>query len=114
MAVAAERTGRVEVKQGRRRAEVAKRPSRLPQQTALVLGAAAGGVAWFFLVRAAIDFGRVARSGDGAAWTFTGAATLGATVCLLLVFVLGARLLVSVGLISEYKPRRAAGRRTAR
>lgn len=114
MAVAAERTGRVEVKQGRRRAEVARRPSRLGEHAGLVLGAVAGGVAWFFLVGAAIDFGRVARAGDGAAWAFTGAATLGATVCLVLVFVLAARLLVSVGLISEYKPRRAAGRRTAR
>jgi hypothetical protein len=64
-----------------------------------------------FLVNAAIDFGRTARGGDGTAWLFTGAATLGAILCLLLLFVLGARLLTALGLVSEYKPRRSSGRR---
>lgn len=77
----------------------------------LGIGAAASGVAWVFLVNAAIDFGRVARRGDAMAWVFTGAATIGATVCLLLLFVLAARLLVALGLVSEYKPRRSSGRR---
>ena len=80
----------------------------------LVLGAIASGVAWVFLVNAAIDFGRLARGGDGIAWFFTAAATVGATVCLLLLFVLGARVLVMLGLLSEYKPRRSSGGRRAR
>ena len=75
------------------------------------LGAVAAGVAWVFLVKAAIDFGRVARGGDQAAWAFTAGATIGATLCLLLLFVLVARVLVAMGLVSEYKPRRSSGRR---
>ncbi len=109
-----ERSGRAAVSQGRRRAEKVKDPSRLPRRAALLLGAVGAGVAWFYLVGAAIDFGRVARSGDSLAWTFTAAATLGATVCLLLVFVLLSRTLVSLGLANEHRPRRAAGRRAAR
>ncbi len=76
-----------------------------------VVGAVLAGVAWIFLVNAAIDFGRLARVGDQAAWVFTAAATIGATVCLLLLFVLGSRVLVTLGLVSEYKPRRSAGKR---
>ena len=76
----------------------------------LIVGALAAGAAWFFLVRAAIDFGRLARGGDQLAWAFTAGATIGATLCLLLMFVLAARFLVAVGL-SEYKPRRSSGRR---
>lgn len=97
--------------EGRRRAEKQRQPkSRLPL-LGLALGAVASGVAWFFLVRAAIDFGRVARGGDEVAWAFTAAATIGATLCMLLVFVLVARVLVALGLVSEYKPRRSAGKR---
>ncbi len=77
----------------------------------LALGAILAGVAWVYLVRAAIEFGRLARGGDQMAWAFTAAATLGATVCLLLLFVLGSRVLVTLGLVSEYKPRRSAGKR---
>lgn len=78
---------------------------------ALVLGAVASGVAWYFLVGAAIEFGRLARRGQSEAWVFTGAATLGATVCLLLVLVLGARALTALGILSDYRPRRASGKR---
>jgi hypothetical protein len=106
--------GRGAVTQGKRRAEKQKRPSRLPSVALLGFGALVSGIAWFFLVRAAIDFGRLGRGGDTTAWVFTGAATLGATVCLLLVFVLVARLLVSAGLVSEYRPRRSSGRRASR
>ncbi len=96
---------------GRRRAEKQRQPkSRLPL-VLLVVGALAAGAAWFFLVRAAIDFGRLARGGDQVAWAFTAGATIGATLCLLLMFVLAARFLVAVGLVSEYKPRRSSGRR---
>ena len=99
--------------QGRRRAAKVKGPSKLPYRVGLILGAVAAGVAWFFLVRAAIVFGRVARTGDSTAWIFTGAATIGATACLLLLFVLLARMLVSFGLINGYKPRRSAGHRAS-
>ncbi len=78
----------------------------------LGLGAVVSGVAWVFLVNAAIDFGRTARGGDATAWLFTAAATLGAILCLLLLFVLAARVLSALGLVSDYKPRRSNGRRT--
>ena len=99
---------------GRRRAERQKHPERRLPLVLLVLGALASGVAWVFLVQAAIDFGRLGRNGDGVAWFFAAAATVGATVCLLLLFVLGARALVMLGLLSEYKPRRSSGGRRAR
>ena len=98
--------------EGKRRAAKQKRPSRRPVLVALGLGAVGCGVAWVFLVRAAIEFGRLGRDGQHLAWAFTAAATVGATACMLLMFVLAARVLVAVGLVSEYKPRRSAGRRT--
>ena len=110
----AEGTGRARMSEGRRRAEKVAQPSQLPYRLGLLAGAVAAGVAWFFLVRAAIDFGQLARAGDSQAWAFTGAATVGATVCLLLMFVLVARTLVSVGLTSDYTPRRSSGRRASR
>jgi fatty acid desaturase len=112
VAVVAARTERRPVSEGRRRAEKQKRPSRRPLLTSLALGALGSGIAWLFLVKAAIEFGRLARDGQGLAWAFTAAASVGATACLLLMFVLGARVLVALGLVSEYKPRRSAGRRT--
>lgn len=80
----------------------------------MLLGAVLSGVAWVYLVRAAIEFGRLARGGQSQAWLFTGAASLGAVVCALLVLVLLARALRALGLISGYKPRRAAARRHAK
>lgn len=105
-------TERRTVSEGRRRAVKRRRPVRRPLLAGLVLGALVCGVAWFFLVRAAIDFGRLARDGESLAWAFTVAATIGATACLLLMFILLARVLMALGLVSEYRPRRAAGRRT--
>ena len=102
MAVVAARTERRTVSEGRRRAEKQKRPDRRPLLGALAFGALGSGLAWVFLVKAAIEF----------AWAFTAAAAVGATACLLLMFVLGARVLAALGLVSEYKPRRSAGRRT--
>ena len=87
------------------------RAKTLPYVLALLLGAALSGVAWFYLVRAAIEFGRLARGGQSQAWLFTGAASLGGCVCALLVLVLVARALRALGIISDYKPRRAAARR---
>jgi hypothetical protein len=75
------------------------------------LGAALTGVAWFYLVGAAIDFGFVAVRGRSAAWVFTLGAALGAVVCLVLMLALVGRALRTVGYLSDYKPRRAAGRR---
>lgn len=80
----------------------------------MLLGAVLSGVAWVYLVRAAIEFGRLARGGQSQAWLFTGAASLGAVVCALLVLVLLTRALRALGLISGYKPRRAASRRRAK
>jgi hypothetical protein len=79
---------------GRRRAEKAKpeHPRRLLASTLLALGAIGTGVAWLFLVRAAVAFGQVARDGRSAAWWLCGVATVGAAVCLLLGFVLLSRL----------------------
>ena len=105
-------TERRTVSEGRRRAVKRRRPVRRPLLAGLVLGALVCGVAWFFLVRAAIDFGRLARDGESLAWAFTVAATIGATACLLLMFILLTRFLMALGLVSEYRPRRAAGRRT--
>jgi hypothetical protein len=104
-------TGRGAVSEGRRRAEKNQHPVRRMLLLLLVLGVVASGAAWVFLVNAAIDFGRLARGGDQVAWVFTAAATVGATVCLLLLFVLVARALTTLGLVSEYKPRRSSGRR---
>ena len=105
-------TERRTVSEGRRRAARAKRSVRRPLLAGLGLGALACGVAWYFLVRAAIDFGRLARDGESMAWAFTAAATVGATACLLLLFLLATRILMALGIVSEYRPRRAAGRRT--
>ena len=97
---------------GRRRAEKkAPPPRRVPYVALLVLGVLASGAAWVFLVRAAIDFGQAARDGRTAAWAICAGATLGAAVCLLLVFVLTARAWALLGLRSDYQPRRSSGGR---
>lgn len=80
----------------------------------MLLGAGISAVACVYLVRSAIDFGRLARDGHSGAWLFTGAASLGAFVCALLVLVLLARTLRKLGLITDYKPRRAAARKRAK
>jgi hypothetical protein len=69
------------------------------------------GVAWFYLVNAAIDFGVVAVGGRPAAWIFTLGAALGAVVCLVLMLALVGRAMRTLGFISDYKPRRAGARR---
>jgi len=101
---------------GRRRAEKSSvpRPRRWPVVLLLLIGVVASGTAWVFLVRAAIDFGQVARDGEGAAWLVCGAATAGAAVCLLLMFVLLARTWRSAALGGRYQPRRSSGRRASR
>jgi hypothetical protein len=80
----------------------------------MLVGSVVSGVAWAYLVRSAIEFGRLARGGQNQAWLFTLAASAGAVVCALLLLVLVARVLRAFGLISDYKPRRAAARRRAK
>lgn len=102
---------------GKRRAETHSharpRLGPLSRLGANVLGIVLGGLAWWYLVRAAVDFGHLALAGESRAWVFTLAAAAGAAVCLLLVIVLIARVLMTLGLVSEYEPRRAAPRRRA-
>ncbi len=73
-------------------------------------------VAWGVLVLAAIEFGREARSGETGAWTFLGLASAGATACLFVTMILGARLVALVRARQEPPPRPACpgGRRAAR
>lgn len=78
---------------------------------ALAVGAILTGAAWLYLVGAAIDFGVLAVNGQGRAWLFTLGACLGAVVCLVLMLALVGRGLRTLGLLSEYRPRRAAPRR---
>lgn len=77
----------------------------------MLLAAVLIAVAWVYMVRAAIEFGRLARGGESQAWLFTIAAALGAIACALLGLLLVARALRALGLIRDYKPRRAADRR---
>ena len=63
-------------------------------------------VAWVFLVRAAITFGREARGGDGQAWVFLGIAALGGVACLFLSLMLVTVVLRKVGILEERKPHR--------
>lgn len=78
---------------------------------ALVAGSLLTGLAWVFLVGAAIDFGVLAVNGQGRAWLFTAGASAGAVVCLFLMLALVGRGLRALGFISDYKPRRAGERR---
>jgi hypothetical protein len=75
------------------------------------VGIVVAGFAWVYLVRAAMDFGTLAVSGQSVAWLFTLGAALGAVVCLVLVLALVGRGLRMLGYISDYKPRRAGARR---
>ncbi len=79
--------------------------------SALGIGVVLTGVAWFYLVNAAIDFAVVAIGGQPAAWIFTLGAGLGAVVCLVLMLALVGRGMRTLGFITDYKPRRAAARR---
>lgn len=86
----------------------------LLQLAALAVGATLNVVAWTYLVRAAIQFGVMARDGQERAWLFTATASLGAIVCLVLFMTLVGRALRTLGFISDYRPRRAAPPRRRR
>jgi fatty acid desaturase len=77
----------------------------------LALGMTITLVAWGVLVGAAIEFGKEARSGEPEAWTFLVLAALGATACLFLALILGARALSMVRGNHEPPPPRPAGGR---
>ncbi len=86
---------------GRRRA--VNRPP-LPKRP-LVLhlaGIVATAAAWIFLVREAIDFGGLAKGGDGPAWIFAALATIGAITCLLLSLLITGRILAMLGIVDEH------------
>lgn len=107
--------GRVSAAGGRRadRSRAGRGP--LPSILATLLGAALAGVAWFYLVHAAIDFGSLARQNHQVvSWAMTVLPAVGAVACLLLVITLMARVLYTLGLINDYKPRRAGARRRAK
>ncbi len=77
----------------------------------LALGMTITLVAWGVLVGAAIEFGKEARSGEPEAWTFLVLAALGATACLFLALLLGARALAMVRGKPQPPPRPIGGRR---
>ncbi len=92
---------------GRRRAQKAAGTGAGRRALLHVLGVLAGGAAWVFLVRAAIDFGRSARvHGSAAGWGFTVVAGVGAACCLMVVFVLLTRLGTALGSRSRHAPGR--------
>jgi hypothetical protein len=98
---------------GRRVAEKAVRPGNRRPVALLLVGALLTLVVWWFLVRFAVDFVQLALYGEPMGWVFGGAASLGAVGCLLLTLALGARALRVLGLVSDYRPRRAGARRKA-
>jgi hypothetical protein len=75
-----------------------------PTVLLLALGITGGVVAWGYLVRAAIDFGVQARSGDSDAWLYLGLASLGAVACLFIGLMLVARVLRELGITSPRDP----------
>lgn len=77
----------------------------------LALGMTVTLVAWGVLVGLAIEFGKEARSGEPEAWTFLVLAALGATACLFLALLLGARALAVVRGKPQAPPRPIGGRR---
>jgi hypothetical protein len=77
----------------------------------LGVGVILTAVAWYYLVRAAIDFGVLAVREGGPAWLFALGAALGAAVSMVLMLAIVGRALRTLGFISDYKPRRAGARR---
>src|SRR3954447_14039781 len=88
---------------GSRRGQRAPRSFR-PVLLLLALGITLSGVAWGYLVYAAIDFGSTARGGDSQAWWFLGLAAIGAVACLFFGLMLLARLLRRLGITQAPAP----------
>lgn len=96
---------------GRRRADAAGSTRGAVLALALLLaGAAVAALAWFVLVRAAIDFGGEARDGESLAWLFLAAAALGAIACLALALVLASRAAAELG-VTGRRGKRPTGHR---
>ena len=95
---------------GRHSAPAAPRPSAVLPLVGYVAAVLASAAAWFFLVRAAIHFGTEARGGESLGWLFMGLTAFGAICCLVLALALVGRVLMAIGVISDYKPRRAQRR----
>lgn len=94
-----------------------------PSVLLLTIGVTAGVIAWGYLVKAAVDFGVEARSGNSDAWVYLGAASLGAVACLFIGLMLIARLVRALGITSSStsasspepeRPRQVGGRRASR
>lgn len=94
-----------------RHAQKRNRGKALPVLLVLVAGVATAVAAWLYLVRMAITFGRLASDGASTAWLFTAVAGLGACACALAALILVVRGLRALGFLSDYRPRRSAGRR---
>ncbi|MDQ6523594.1 hypothetical protein RB608_08295 [Nocardioides sp. LHD-245] len=79
----------------------------------IALGGTLSIVAWGYLVIAAIDFGATARhDGKASAWALAAVASLGATLCLFLTFMLAIRLSRALGLSAHHhepRPKRDPG-----
>jgi hypothetical protein len=98
--------GRVEpTRAGARRGEKQKRGFD-PRLAGLGAASVVLLVAWVFLVRAAISFGRDGRGGDGTAWVFLAIASTGAVACLFLSLMLGTLILRRLGILEEKRPHR--------
>lgn len=95
-----------------RHAQRRSRGKALPVLLLLTVGVATAVVAGWYLVGMAVAFGRLGADGHGNAWLFTGVAALGALACAVAVLALGVRCLRALGFLSDYRPRRAASRRT--
>ena len=71
----------------------------------LAVGVTGAGVAWGYLVYAAIDFGSSARSGDTQSWWFLGMAAVGAVACLFIGLILVARVSRVLGITKAPEPK---------
>jgi len=65
---------------------------------AYAAGITVAAIAWGYLVYLAIDFGTAARGGQASGWALLGLAAVGAMACLFTALMLGARLLVELGI----------------
>jgi hypothetical protein len=79
-------------------------------RTLLLLGVLVAGAAWFLLVRLAIGSGNRAQDGDAAGWVHLGLAGLAAVVALVVGTALLRELLVLLGVVRGYRPKRARSR----
>ena len=85
---------------GKRAGPRRKQQTVTPALLALCAGVTLCVVAWGYLVKAAIDFGTSARSGQSEAWWFLALASLGAIACLFIGLMLLSRITRRLGLTS--------------